>query len=48
MSNVPDYTRVLFTDLLGLSHGKIVPTERLDEPFHTAIDRKSTRLNSSH
>ena len=37
MSNLPDHTRVLFTDLLGLSHGKIVPTERLDEPFHTAI-----------
>ncbi|MFZ9629053.1 MAG: glutamine synthetase family protein [Ilumatobacteraceae bacterium] len=37
MSDLPDYTRVLFTDLLGLSHGKVVPTERLDEPFHTAI-----------
>ena len=31
------YTRVLFTDVLGLAHGKVVPTDRLDEPFHTAI-----------
>ncbi|MEY2754277.1 MAG: hypothetical protein RJB65_635 [Actinomycetota bacterium] len=34
---LPSFTRVLFTDLLGLAHGKIVPSERLDEPFHTAI-----------
>jgi len=34
---LPSFTRVLFTDLLGLAHGKIVPTSQVDEPFHTAI-----------
>ena len=37
MADGDQYTRVLFTDVLGLAHGKVVPTDRLDEPFHTAI-----------
>lgn len=31
------YTRVLYTDVLGLAHGKVVPSDRFEEPFHTAI-----------
>ena len=30
-------TRLLFTDLLGLSHGKTVPAGRADHPTHYAI-----------
>jgi glutamine synthetase len=32
-----DYVRVMFTDLLGLAHGKVVPIAKLHEPFHCAI-----------
>ena len=30
-------TRVLFSDLLGLSHGKVVPSDRADDPTHYAM-----------
>jgi glutamine synthetase len=32
-----EFVRVLYTDLLGLAHGKVVPVAKLHEPFHCAI-----------
>ena len=37
MSTPSSQTRLLFTDLLGLSHGKTVPSSRAKDPTHYAI-----------
>ena len=36
-SNGHELTRLLFSDILGLSHGKVVPSSRVKEPTHYAI-----------
>lgn len=37
VGDATDLTRVLFTDLFGLSHGKTVPSSRAKHPTHYAI-----------
>lgn len=37
MTSPNDLTRLLFSDVLGLSHGKVVPSSRLKDPTHYAI-----------
>lgn len=36
MTSPHDLTRLLFSDVLGLSHGKVVPSSRLKDPTHYA------------
>ena len=37
MTQAHELTRLLFSDVLGLSHGKVVPSSRLKDPTHYAI-----------
>ncbi len=36
MTSTDDLTRLLFSDVLGLSHGKVVPSSRIKHPTHYA------------